>query len=437
MPIPRNILEAIDAGQCTLFLGAGASKPTGAPSGEELRNLITDRFLSGEQQKQALPEGSTLADDWGLSLESAVSLACAQRGNPRASIEKFVQNKLSKFIPSPSHLRIPWFRWRSIVTTNYDCLVEDAYNKETRAVQNLIPILHEKDIPEIESTDYVPLFKPHGCISQRTEMSISLEGIYLAKHQRRLLFTYIEMLHLLGPVIYIGYSFKDVHILDMIYELTNRLGPYRRPIVFVTLQQDKSRAEMERRWFETPPLDGIYLDYGFEKFMEELSGEITPAIVPSMIIKQMAPCRTMTFASGGWSSDKAYSTKDVNGDWEYWLTYTLNHQDGYAGVIFERKGNPLDISKYDKVTFDVNLLPQDESRKDKRLEMKLESTLKQYEHPLNTEELKANDWQEIRVDLNKRDVPRTSLRRIVFADSGERVSLGREYKIGLRNIRFE
>jgi len=422
MDIPQNILEAVSKGQCTLFLGAGASKSTGAPSGEELRDLITDKFLGG----------ASLAQDWGLSLESAVSLACAQLGG-RAGIEKLVKDELSKFHPSPSHLKIPWFRWRAIVTTNYDLLVEDAYENETRAIQKLIPILKEEDIPDIESAEYVPLFKPHGCISQRHDMSISLEGIYLAKQRRRLLFTYIEMLHLLGPVIYIGYSFKDVHILDMIYELTNRLGPYRRPILFVTLQEDEQRGEKERRWFETPPLEGIYLDYGFEKFMDVLSNKITPAIVPSMIIEQMAPCQTMTFASGGMASD--FAEKDEKGKWRYWLTYTINHKDGYAGVIFENKDHPVDISRYEKITFQLNV--PGEPREDERLEVKLESTLKQHEHLLNIKKSRDQEWQEVSIELNRQGVPKTRLRRIVLADSGERAAIGREYKIGLRNIKFE
>lgn len=430
MDIPQNILEAVNKGQCTLFLGAGASKSTGAPSGEELRDLITDRFLGGASWR-SLKVGTSLAQDWGLSLESAVSLACAQLGG-RGGIEKLVKEELSKFSPSPSHLRIPWFRWRAIVTTNYDLLVEDAY-KNPLSIQKLIPILKEEDIPDIESAENVPLFKPHGCISQRHDMSISLEGIYLAKQKRRLLFTYIEMLHLLGPVIYIGYSFKDVHILDMIYELTNRLGPYRRPILFVTLQEDKGRAEKERRWFETPPLEGIYLDYGFEKFMDVLSNKITPAIVPSMIIKQMAPCQTMTFASGGLASD--FAEKDEKGEWKYWLTYTINHKDGYAGVIFENKDHPVDISKYEKVTFQLNV--PGEPREDEHLEVKLESTLKQHEHLLNIGKLRGKEWAEVSIELNKQNVPKTRLRRIVLADSGERAIIGREYKIGVRNIKFE
>jgi hypothetical protein len=432
MNIPLNILEAVDKGQCTLFLGAGASKPTGAPSGQELRDLITDEFLGGRGWG-TLGAGTSLAQDWGLSLESAVSLACAQPGSVRVRIDKFVQNSLSGFSPSPSHLRIPWFRWRAIVTTNYDRLIEDAYRSEPRTIQNLIPVLDEKDIPSVETVENVPLFKPHGCITHPRDMSISLEGIYLAKQNRRLLFTYIEMLHLLGPVIYIGYSFKDVHILDMIYELTSRLGPYRRPILFVTLQENTDRAEKERRWFEAPPLEGIYWSDGFEKFMEELSNKITPAIVPSMIIKQMAPCQTVTFSSGGSASD--FAEKGEKGEWRYWLTYKINHKDGYAGVIFERKDDTVDISRYGKVTFQLNV--PGEPREDERLEVKLESTLKQHEHLLNIEKLRGKEWQEVSINLNKQDVPKTRLRRIVLADSGERATIGREYKIGVRNIKFE
>src|SRR5712691_7639232 len=92
LDIPSHILEAIAKGECTLFLGAGASNPAGAPSGEELAELITDEFLSGK------PPGSksaTLAKDWGLNLASAVSLACAQPGMFRPKIDDFVQDKLS------------------------------------------------------------------------------------------------------------------------------------------------------------------------------------------------------------------------------------------------------------------------------------------------------------------------------------------------------
>src|SRR5205085_5427676 len=423
----------------TLFFGAGASNPANAPSGEELSDLVTNEFLidKSRESKSSIP----LVKDWGLNLASAVSLAIAQPGMDRGIIENFVRDKLSTSSPSPAHLKIPWFRWRAIVTTNYDCLIEESYEKEARRVQELVKVIKEKELPGMGATgsDIVPLLKPHGCTSQN--MSLSLEDVYKAKQQRRLLFTYIEILHFVGPVIYIGYSFKDVHILDMIYDLTSRLGPYRKPILFVTLQQDSERAEKERNWIQGPTLNGIYLADGFEQFMDALSKQITPAIVPSMIIRQIAPCRTMTFASSGVASHTAFYKMDQGeeGEWEYWLTYSINDREGYAGVIFERRDQPrdrgVDISRYGKVTFELNVSRA--PRKVECLEVKLESTLKRYELSLNVKKLRGAGWKKISIPFGKQGMPMRRLRRVVLADNGNQARLGREYKIGLRKIRFE
>jgi SIR2-like domain len=436
--IPSHILAAIGKGECTLFLGAGASNPAGAPSGEALCNLITDKFLAAKGDKPKLKGSVSLATDWGLNLASAVSLACAQTGI-RADIESFVGKNLSKSAPSSAHLKIPWFRWRAIVTTNYDRLIERAYeNEKGKVVQELIPVLKEDELHKIGATssEMVPLLKPHGSVSDPHSMSLSLEDIYQAKQDRRLLFTYVEILHLVGPVIYVGYSFKDIHILDMIYDLTRRLGPYRKPILFVTLQKDLERADKERRWIEGP-LKGIYLAEGFEQFMDALSKQITPAILPSMIIKQMAPCKTMTFASNGLVSDTGFYKIDQHkkGEWEYWLTYSIDHQEGYAGVIFERKDQNIDIRNYGRIRLELNI-PKGE-RNNEAIEAKLEGMVKQYELQLDIKKLKGKGWKGITLPFGRKRVPTPQLQRLVLADTGHRVMLGREYKIGIRKIRFE
>jgi len=448
MNIPSHMLEAIGKGECTLFLGAGASNPTGSPSGEELSDLITGRFLRDYSGNTDSESPLSPANNWGLNLASAVSLAGSRPGIGRGDIVKFVCGKLSIPDPSPAHLKIPWFRWRAIVTTNYDRLIEKSYEKEVRAIQKMVPVLEEEDLQEIGAagSEIVPLLKPHGCISQPNSMSLSLEDIYQTKQERRLLFTYIELLHLLGPVIYIGYSFRDVHILDTIYDLTSRLGPYRKPILFVTLQRDRERAEKESNWVQGP-LKGIYFAHGFEEFMDGLAEQITPAIAPSMIIRQMAPCRTMTFSGSGLASDTAFykiGGQGEGGEWEYWLTYSINHREGFAGVIFERRSDQtVDISKYVKVTFELNI-PNiaGESRKAADyIEAKLESTLKRYELRLNVKPLRGKGWKEVTLPLHKQTVPktmpRTRLRRVVLADNGHRATIGREYKIGIRKIKFE
>lgn len=448
--ISSRMLEAIAKGECTLFLGAGASNPAGAPSGEELAELIAHEFLKGKPTKLRSKTPSSITKDWGLTLASAVSLACAQSDMFRPQIETFVKSKLSGSgsksspkaspSPSPAHLKIPWFRWRAIVTTNYDRLIEQAYESEardTQAVQEHVPVLKEEDVQRIGAadSDVVPLLKPHGCISRPNEMSLSLEDIYEAKEKRRLLFTYIEVLHLLGPVIYIGYSFKDVHILDMIYDITARLGPYRQPILFVTFQSDSQRAEKEESWIQGP-LKGIYLACGFQKFMDALSKQMTPAIAPSMIFRQMAPCQTNTFASIGEVSDvgfyKMYRGK--KSEWEYFLTYSINHEEGYIGVSFERK-RELDIRKFTKLKFELNV--PNSPRQTDCLEAKLESMRRQPTFKIDLKGIKGKGWKPVEISFGRQAVPKRDLRKVVIADTGHLAIVGRQYKIGLRRARFE
>ena len=419
--IPKHILRDVGLGQCTLFLGAGASKASKAPSGNDFGTLITKRFLGDS--------------DWNLSLETAASLVSASQRN-RTEVERFVYNRLSRLRPSPSHKKIPWFYWRALITTNYDQLIEEAYDEETRAAQRLKPILREIDLSQIEQagSDSVILLKPHGCISHLDLMSLSLEDIHEAKKTRRLLFSYIEMLHLASPVIYIGYSLKDIHILDMIYELNERLGDYRKPILFVT-QQEAGRAEIERTWFDRI-LRGEYLACGFERFMDALCQEVPLAISPSMIVKQMTPCRVLTFKSNAVAS---YKIKQEDGVWVCWLTYTIDQEDGFAGIFFEKKGDPINISSYTCITFELNI--QDSSRGDWRLEaLKLEGYYRSHKHLLNVKDYKGREWKPVKINFAEYDMPdvnNTPIHRIVFADNGGRAILKQEYQVGIRNIKFE
>jgi hypothetical protein len=187
--IPAGFGEFIEQGLCTLFLGAGASASAGAPSGSGLGQVLAKKHLQDSQ--------------WELGLERAVSMICAVHGK-RRDIESEIEGALKSLEPSAAHKKIPWFRWRAIVTTNYDQLVEKAYDKEPSAVQKLKVISEDLDLSARESPSALPLIKPHGCISRPHEISVSSEDIYEAKGKRRLLFERIAMLHVLGPVVYVG-----------------------------------------------------------------------------------------------------------------------------------------------------------------------------------------------------------------------------------------
>lgn len=434
-PIREDILlgelEGIEQGKCTLFLGAGASQSAvnsadeRAPSGDALSKLIATDFLRDPS--------------WALSLENAASLAVSAGHANRVRIERFILGLLSNLEPSAAHNKIPWFTWRAIVTTNYDRLIEDAYQDPT-SVQTLFPILEEDDLARLGRADAnsLTLLKPHGCISQPRTMCFSTEDILSARQDRRLLFSYIEMLHFEGPVIYIGYSLRDSHILSMIHELTQRLGRYRKPILFVTHQDNPTRAHMERQWFRDA-FRSAYYEWGFESFMEALAQQVVPSIGPSKIVEQLAPCRATPFSQGAQASHKMY--QNDQGQWECWLTYSFEDENGFAGMFFETKREALDIQDFKRLKFQLNV--SDKPRADPHLEaFKLEGYNRTFPYFLPIDNLRGQGWKDSEVELSKYssgdfDVNKVSLRRIVIADSGGRSALNEEYKIGLRNIRFE
>jgi len=380
-----------------------------------LAQVLTKKYLEDPQ--------------WDLGLETAASLIGASQGS-RQDIERELQEALEPLKPSPAHKKIPWFRWRAIVTTNYDRLVEKAYKKEFYAVQKLKVIAEEFDLIDREPPDTLPLIKPHGCISRPHEISVSSEDIYEAKLKRRLLFERIAMLHVLGPVVYVGYSLHDRHILDMIHDLTKRLGSYRSPILFVTHQPEKMRASMERGWFENV-LQSEYHADGFDNFMNQLARDLVPAIAPSFVIPQLAPCKAWAFGTGAHSLNKG-----DDGEWECWLNYAIASKEGFAGVIFERRGSPLDFSNFTRVVFELNV--PDAPRKEERIEaLKLEGMKRVLRNLADVSQLKDQGWREVSFSIEKSnaDLPHR-LQRVVLADNGSLAVLGHEYRLGIRKVRF-
>ena len=129
----------------TLFLGAGVSIPSGAPSGFALSQDLTKEFFAGEHPRE-------LSD-----ISGRVELKYGRDG-----LVNFLRSKLESLQPSKAVLRLPDFNFASIFTTNYDLLVETAFKK---AEVELPVVCSNKDYV-FDSRQYdTMLFKLHGCIT--------------------------------------------------------------------------------------------------------------------------------------------------------------------------------------------------------------------------------------------------------------------------------
>ena len=121
------MVDRISAGQCILFVGAGLAQTCEddhgikGPSATELARLVSTRFLGRNEVQDNLP----LAADYSLAFHA------------KYDIDSFIRQKLSGLKPSPEALTIPQIPWKAIYTTNYDVVIEKAYETATNPTADL------------------------------------------------------------------------------------------------------------------------------------------------------------------------------------------------------------------------------------------------------------------------------------------------------------
>lgn len=202
----NEIIDHIRTGNSVLFLGAGASKPAGGPLGNELVQMLKEKF----------PKVATEKQDFFDVCKDIIELY------DKSSLEDFIKYKLEVLQLKPEHQILIKYPWSAVFTTNYDTLIENAYNNPTRT-RRCHPVKAKIPDPQINSIDWVNLYKLMGCISTKPgeEGNMVLTRRDYGKRQRdyplyfKYLFDYVKN----GTIIYIGYSFTDEVATDIIEEV--------------------------------------------------------------------------------------------------------------------------------------------------------------------------------------------------------------------------
>ncbi|MBA4794398.1 MAG: SIR2 family protein [Phenylobacterium sp.] len=128
------------------------------PDGNGLRDLIVERFLKPAHQT--------------LGLKDAYDLACSTRST--RELQKFIHDNLVDFAPTTAHYIIPTLPWAGIATTNYDLLVERAYEQAGQG-DRLVVSSRDGDVAldEISRSKTVYL-KLHGCLTEHEDIDAPL-----------------------------------------------------------------------------------------------------------------------------------------------------------------------------------------------------------------------------------------------------------------------
>jgi tetratricopeptide (TPR) repeat protein/cold shock CspA family protein len=221
--LSNSLIEAVKSQRCVLFLGAGASKEARndkgdkPPDANQLRDILAERFF-----KKAMPNRDVMA---------VAEMAIANSGSASQVYEE-VRKAFVGFAPQAAHHLIPTFNWHSIATTNYDTIVEGAYEDVKTRMQQLVPIVKDDEPIDQRLREFpnpVSYLKLHGCLNHIHDADIppilSREVYSTYSKNRTRLFLRLQDMAFEHTFIFVGYRLDDSHIRDLIYNL----GPGRRP----------------------------------------------------------------------------------------------------------------------------------------------------------------------------------------------------------------
>lgn len=230
------LLSRIDIKKTVLLLGAGASRSSGAPIALDLCRHLEEKLASG----------SKISDD----LSEVAGILEHRYG--RKSIVDAVVSKLSGLNPDGGVLALAEYPWKSIYSTNYDRLIELAFESKGKKIG---VVRSNFDWEKTHDPTVVPLFKIHGCVSQdrayghRASMVLTENDYTDHEDYRKLLFDRLG-LDMAGSTTWIiGYSMRDAHVRSLVEEALKQQRKYGASgqIFILVYEYDEERAALLRQ----------------------------------------------------------------------------------------------------------------------------------------------------------------------------------------------
>lgn len=249
-----DMAAAIEPESTVLLLGAGASVPSGAPTGAELAHDL------GTKLAPSVPVGD--------ELEEVASILEVRVG--RHALVNATRERFEGLRPSGGLLALPEFPWRRIYTTNFDRLVELAYQ---HARKELAPIRSNFDFERGDRLGVTQLLKIHGCLSQdfvdgRPGRLVLTEFDYDDYAGfREALFRQLDADLMTSDVVIVGQSLADRHLKALMTQAAQLQAQRGAPgrLFAVVYERDEDRAALFHR-------RGISTSFGgLDEFLYELS----------------------------------------------------------------------------------------------------------------------------------------------------------------------
>jgi hypothetical protein len=199
----QEVIREIQTKPTSLFYGAGVSIGCGGPNNNQLFAAIKTRFPGGK------------SDNFFEYLQEISEFDYSNR----QEIEQFIKDNLASITPHNEHEYLFSLPWRAILTTNYD-RIPNLISKTLDDRRYIIPIVDPESQTDPTRPDLLYCIKLLGDVDNQYPdggwMILSDGDLRLAFNRHSVFFQIFRNLSSSGHMIYLGYSFQDNLVFDLL-----------------------------------------------------------------------------------------------------------------------------------------------------------------------------------------------------------------------------
>ena len=230
----QQLADIARSGRLSLFLGAGVSMGAGLPNWFDLLQIIEDDFTaSGAPSERQLGKQSEdpLTGDWD-ALKMADELAKqANAGPDRSGLRQSLKQRIAAKVGAAQHpsllmVLLASLPSPSVVTLNYDCLIERAF-----ADKNVAGVERERESLSVIPNNPVRgaprwLLKMHGCASRPDDIIITSDDFDDFEDSRMKALAGLVQANLLtSHMLFVGFGLEDPNYQRILGEVRQALDP--------------------------------------------------------------------------------------------------------------------------------------------------------------------------------------------------------------------
>jgi hypothetical protein len=269
-PRQAALQEALVAGECVLFVGAGLSRGAGLPDWNQLiARLARELGIDGHERIDYLDLAQWYRERFDADVLARV-------------IRETFADPAGASQPTLAHYLLMALPLRHVITTNYDDLIERAL---TALKRHPVKVVRQEDVARTGRGDDVYVVKLHGDAAGAEEIVLSRDDYDAFFSERPALALLLEGLLLNQTFFFVGYGLRDPNFRQIYSRIARMLREARRPAFATTFEAAGEIGDYLARQWQQKQLHLIRIagaapadqEQEFLRFLDRLADRVTTA----------------------------------------------------------------------------------------------------------------------------------------------------------------